>query len=225
MYLEGGRISLSTLVALRPAALIPLLPAWHRHSRHSLRCPLQFARPSLAIVARLHCACMRGSLILFPTPGGVPALCRIWRLRRHLTGGLAGKVQDIGTGAIPISKGMLRVLMLDLPHNKESISVRESLLDPTPVPWSRAYLGLNRTVLRLIRDNSVNTSTHIWELGTLAEALTESEWPRLTPFMSNSIFSPPRLSWYENVYDVLSIAETHQKIVQKLFDFPTCPSK
>ena len=49
--------------------------------------------------------------------------------------------------------------------------------------------------------------TQSWELGTLAEALTESEWPRLTPYMPNSIFPPARLPWYENAYDVLSIAE------------------
>lgn len=47
-----------------------------------------------------------------------------------------------------------------------------------------------------------------WELGTLAEALTETEWPWLTPFMPISVIPPTPLPWWENAYDVLMIAET-----------------
>ena len=111
-----------------------------------------------------------------------------------------------------------------------AFSLLPALVVPAPTRWSRAYLGLNTTILRLARDNAVNISTEryaglspestftkpimmwpvsqSWELGTLAEALTEAEWPRLSPFMPNSLFPPSVLPWYENAYDVLSIAET-----------------
>ncbi|KAI9511275.1 Six-hairpin glycosidase [Russula earlei] len=71
----------------------------------------------------------------------------------------------------------------------------------------RAFPGLNTTILRRVRNNAVNISTHSWEIGTLAEALTEAEWPALSPFMPGLIFPPTRLPWWENAYDVLAIAE------------------
>jgi hypothetical protein len=114
-------------------------------------------------------------------------------------------------------------------------------LFPTPVfsaSARRAWLGLNKTMVSLVRDNAVNISTHrwaehlflffiflfvlnprffttasgvdihSWEIGTLAEALTEAEWPWLTPFMPIPVIPPTRLPWWENAHDVLAIAET-----------------
>lgn len=87
----------------------------------------------------------------------------------------------------------------------------EVALFPTLVATSavpRAFPGLNTTLLRLVRDNAVNSSTHSWEIGTLAEALTEAEWPRLSVFLSGSVLPPFSLPWWENANDVLTIAET-----------------
>jgi len=47
-----------------------------------------------------------------------------------------------------------------------------------------------------------------WEIGTLAEALTEAEWPTLAPFLPGTIFPPFPLPWWQGAYDVLQIAET-----------------
>lgn len=47
-----------------------------------------------------------------------------------------------------------------------------------------------------------------WEIGTLAEALTEAKWPQLSVFHSGSLPPPVILPWWENAYDVLAIAET-----------------
>lgn len=48
--------------------------------------------------------------------------------------------------------------------------------------------------------------THSWEIGTLAEALTEDEWARLAVFAPES--APPRGELLKNeAADVLSIAE------------------
>ncbi len=46
---------------------------------------------------------------------------------------------------------------------------------------------------------------HSWELGTLAEALTEYEWPELAVFTFGSIPPPTQLNGLGT--DVLSIAE------------------
>jgi len=46
-----------------------------------------------------------------------------------------------------------------------------------------------------------------WEVGTLAEALTEAEWPRLSVFLPGSVLPPLVLPWWESAYDVLGIAE------------------
>lgn len=91
----------------------------------------------------------------------------------------------------------------------------------------RAYPGLNTTLLRLVHDNAVNSSTQryvarpsasptgahpivpqSWEIGTLAEALTEAKWPQLSVFQSGSLPPPVILPWWENANDVLAIAET-----------------
>lgn len=72
----------------------------------------------------------------------------------------------------------------------------------------RAFPGLNTTLLRLVHDNAVNSSTESWEIGTLAEALTEAKWPRLSVFQSGSLPPPVILPWWENAHDVLAIAET-----------------
>ena len=47
---------------------------------------------------------------------------------------------------------------------------------------------------------------HSWELGTLAEALTEYEWPHLSVFAPRSIPPPAHLRKGE-AKDVLSIAK------------------
>jgi len=82
------------------------------------------------------------------------------------------------------------------------------------VPRAYPELVMNTTILRLVRDNAVNISTHSWEIGTLAEALTEVEWPLLSAFTPSSLYPPSRLPWWESAYDVLSIAETtiNQKV-------------
>ncbi|KAI0253048.1 glycosyl hydrolase family 88-domain-containing protein [Lactifluus subvellereus] len=67
---------------------------------------------------------------------------------------------------------------------------------------------MNPTLLHLVRDNAVNISTRSWEIGTLAEALTEVEWPLLSVFTPVSVYPPSRLPWWESAADVLSIAET-----------------
>ncbi|KAN0140218.1 Six-hairpin glycosidase-like protein [Lactarius tabidus] len=72
----------------------------------------------------------------------------------------------------------------------------------------RAYPGLNTTLLRLVYDNAVNSSTQSWEIGTLAEALTEAKWPRLSVFQSGTVPPPAILPWWENAHDVLAMAET-----------------
>ncbi|KAI9448536.1 Six-hairpin glycosidase-like protein [Lactarius indigo] len=52
-----------------------------------------------------------------------------------------------------------------------------------------------------------NGCRHSWELGTLAEALTEFEWSKLGVFSPHSIPPPARLA-HSQAADVLSIAET-----------------
>jgi len=73
--------------------------------------------------------------------------------------------------------------------------------------FPRAFPGLNTTLLRLVCDNAVNSSTQSWEVGTLAEALTEAKWPRLSVFLPGSVPPPSVLPWWENAHDVLAIAE------------------
>jgi hypothetical protein len=50
--------------------------------------------------------------------------------------------------------------------------------------------------------------THSWEIGTLAEALTELEWPWLGVFASGSI-PPPQFLAEGVAADVLCIAEEY----------------
>jgi hypothetical protein len=50
--------------------------------------------------------------------------------------------------------------------------------------------------------------THSWEIGTLAEALTEYEWPELSVFAPGSI-PPPKYLKKGEAADVLSIAERY----------------
>ncbi|KAH8979938.1 Six-hairpin glycosidase-like protein [Lactarius hatsudake] len=65
--------------------------------------------------------------------------------------------------------------------------------------WNSFPAPLSSQKLSLIRANAINISTHrqdngcchSWELGTLAETLTEFEWPRLGVFSPHSI-PPPR---------------------------------
>ncbi|KAH9049232.1 Six-hairpin glycosidase-like protein [Lactarius deliciosus] len=73
--------------------------------------------------------------------------------------------------------------------------------------WNSFPAPLSSQKLSLIRANAINISTHSWELGTLAEALTEFEWPRLGVFSPHSIPPPARLA-HGQAADVLSIAET-----------------
>ncbi|KAI9449496.1 Six-hairpin glycosidase [Lactarius psammicola] len=69
-----------------------------------------------------------------------------------------------------------------------AIALFPTLVAAAVVP--RAFPGLNTTLLRLVRDNAVNSSTQSWEIGTLAQALTEAEWPRLSVFMPG-LGAPP----------------------------------
>jgi hypothetical protein len=50
--------------------------------------------------------------------------------------------------------------------------------------------------------------THSWEIGTLAEALTEYEWYTRSVFADYTPYPPPALIQNEAA-DVLSIAETY----------------
>ncbi|KAH9991633.1 glycosyl hydrolase family 88-domain-containing protein [Russula compacta] len=90
-------------------------------------------------------------------------------------------------------------------HIYTTIALLPAPVSPAAVP--RATNGLNTTTLRLVRDNAVNISTHSWEIGTLAEALTEIEWPALSPLTASSVFPQVPLPWWQNAYDVLAIAE------------------
>ncbi|KAH9027246.1 Six-hairpin glycosidase [Lactarius pseudohatsudake] len=81
-----------------------------------------------------------------------------------------------------------------------------TLVSTLAVP--RAFPGLNTTLLSLVRDNAINSSTQSWEIGTLTEALTEVEWPRLSVFLPGSVLPPLILPWWESADDVLTIAET-----------------
>jgi len=62
-------------------------------------------------------------------------------------------------------------------------------------------------VAPLSTDDKLTDAMHSWEIGTLAEALTELEWKQLGVFAPNSIPPPARLAHGE-AEDVLSIAET-----------------
>ncbi|TFY55339.1 hypothetical protein EVG20_g9357 [Dentipellis fragilis] len=74
-------------------------------------------------------------------------------------------------------------------------------------PSSLASAGLSDSLVSKVRANAQNISTHSWEIGTLAEALTELEWPALSVFSPNSIPPPRKLPAHENANDVLQIAE------------------
>ncbi|KAH9059347.1 Six-hairpin glycosidase, partial [Lactarius vividus] len=75
---------------------------------------------------------------------------------------------------------------------------------PRAIP--RAFPGLNITLLSLVRDNACQLFHS--KIGTLAEALTEVEWPRLSVFLPGSVLPPLILPWWESADDVLTIAET-----------------
>ncbi|KAI0289496.1 Six-hairpin glycosidase [Russula brevipes] len=62
--------------------------------------------------------------------------------------------------------------------------------------------------LGLVRQNAITISSHSWELGTLAEALTELESPQLSVFALGSIPPPPHLGKGQ-ARDVLSISEQY----------------
>jgi len=83
------------------------------------------------------------------------------------------------------------------------ISLFPALISSSPVPRA-----LTTTVMRRVQANAVNISSHSWEKGTLAEALTEFEWPTLTPFLPGALFPPSPLPSWESAADVLAIAET-----------------
>lgn len=92
---------------------------------------------------------------------------------------------------------------------------------PCPPPLSPHKLGLVRAnaisisnersvrspAAPLISDDQLTNALHSWEIGTLAEALTELEWKQLGVFAPYSIPPPTRLATGEAA-DVLLIAET-----------------
>lgn len=67
--------------------------------------------------------------------------------------------------------------------------------------------GLFALPAPLISYDQLTDALYSWEIGTLAEALTELEWKQLGVFAPYSIPPPPRLATGEAA-DVLSIAET-----------------
>lgn len=69
-----------------------------------------------------------------------------------------------------------------------------------PPPLSAQKLGL-------VRANAISISNQSWEIGTLAEALTELEWKRFGVFAHHS-FPPPACLEPGEAADVMSIAET-----------------
>jgi len=79
---------------------------------------------------------------------------------------------------------------------------------------------LDSQTLSLVRENAINISTHSWEIGTLAEALTELEWPRLAVFAPGSIPPPTHLR-KSTAADVLSIAEKWRRREQATESAPT----
>ncbi|TFY81789.1 hypothetical protein EWM64_g2222 [Hericium alpestre] len=65
--------------------------------------------------------------------------------------------------------------------------------------------GFGESEIALVKKNAQTISTHSWELGTLAEALTELESPRLSVFSAHSIPPPAHLKPGE-ASDVLNLA-------------------
>ena len=94
-------------------------------------------------------------------------------------------------------------------------AVRQSLtpLDPQTLALVRANaidISTERSVCfhvaPLITDGKVTNAMHSWELGTLAEALTELEWNQLGVYVGP--LPPPSSLAPGEAADVLSIAET-----------------
>ncbi|KAI0253056.1 Six-hairpin glycosidase-like protein [Lactifluus subvellereus] len=96
--------------------------------------------------------------------------------------------------------------------------VSSSLRALCPARWSQFTLPppLSAEKLSLVRANAINISTHSWEIGTLAEALTEFEWPWLGVFAPGSIPPPSGLE-DDQAMDVLRIAE--KVVAQKPANF------
>lgn len=92
---------------------------------------------------------------------------------------------------------------------------------PFPPPLGHHKLGLVRAnaisisnersvcspITPLVINDKLTDAMHSWEIGTLAEALTELEWKQLGVFARYSIPPPAQLAPGE-AEDVLSIAET-----------------
>ncbi|KAI0321459.1 Six-hairpin glycosidase [Amylostereum chailletii] len=76
------------------------------------------------------------------------------------------------------------------------------------IPYSSPSLTRedNNVDIDLVRDNAKLISVHSWELGTLAEALTELEYPQYSVFNEKSAF--PVHARRELPQDVLNISET-----------------
>jgi len=99
---------------------------------------------------------------------------------------------------------------------------------PFPPPLSPQKLGqvranaINISTHRSVRSpaaplvaDKLTDATHSWELGTLAEALTEFEWWKLGVFAPHSIPPPSRLA-PDQAVDVLSIAEKYVSIASSI---------
>jgi len=96
------------------------------------------------------------------------------------------------------SSHIILALVLSLPLFALGIPTKRSQYSlPSP---------LAQSTLALVRKRASQLSTHSWEIGTLAEALTELEWPQLSVFASGSIPPPSHLTKGE-AKDVLAIAE------------------
>ncbi|KAA1465990.1 Six-hairpin glycosidase [Dentipellis sp. KUC8613] len=92
-------------------------------------------------------------------------------------------------------------------------------------PSSVASAGLSDALIAKVRANALNISTHSWEIGTLAEALTELEWPALSVFGADAIPPPRRLPARENARDVLQIAEQPQADLKPFVQYRVVANK
>lgn len=76
-------------------------------------------------------------------------------------------------------------------------------LSPTSIPLTN---GLSTSTLSLVKNNAWTNSLKSWEIGTLAEALTEFSWPALSVYAPVTAPIYPLNSTY-NASDVMSIAQ------------------
>jgi len=72
---------------------------------------------------------------------------------------------------------------------------------------SAGLQGLRNETVHLVKDNMLQISTHSWELGTAAQALTETFTPGLSVFESSAFPPPSELNTTWTPTDVFAIVE------------------